>query len=59
MPDLCSRPYKPDPKMACEACVWGRGDHAEWCDAGMRLADNDKPLTEAQLDRWMEQWVEA
>lgn len=23
---------EPDPQMACERCVWGRGEHAEWCD---------------------------
>lgn len=26
-----SNPYKPDPAMCCEACVFGRGEHAEWC----------------------------
>lgn len=24
--------YKP--KMACEACAFGRGPHAEWCEVG-------------------------
>jgi len=27
MSDLMSRPYKPDPAMACERCVFGRGEH--------------------------------
>jgi DNA gyrase inhibitor GyrI len=31
MADLQSRPYKPDPAACCEACVFGRGKHAEWC----------------------------
>ena len=22
---------KPDPAMCCEACVFGRGEHAAWC----------------------------
>lgn len=26
---IVSRPFHP--KMACPACVWGRGEHAEWC----------------------------
>jgi hypothetical protein len=33
MSDLMSRPYKPDPAIACEACVFGRGVHALWCPA--------------------------
>lgn len=32
MSGITSRPYHPDPQMACERCVWGRGEHAEWCD---------------------------
>lgn len=28
---LYSRPYKPDPEKACEACIFGAGEHAEWC----------------------------
>jgi hypothetical protein len=31
MSDLMSRPYKPDPARCCEACAFGRGEHAEWC----------------------------
>lgn len=27
-----SEPYKPNPEMACEACVFGSGEHASWCD---------------------------
>ena len=30
MSDLMSRPYKPGAKC-CERCVFGRGEHAEWC----------------------------
>ncbi len=32
--DLVSRPYKPDPGKCCERCVFGRGEHAEWCEKG-------------------------
>jgi hypothetical protein len=28
-----SNPYKPDPKQCCEACVFGRGKHAWFCEA--------------------------
>lgn len=31
-----SRPYKPDPAVCCEACVFGRGEHARWCYRGIR-----------------------
>jgi hypothetical protein len=32
MAELVSRPYNPDPEYCCEACVFGRGEHAEWCE---------------------------
>jgi len=31
MSDFTSRVYRPDPEQCCEACVFGRGVHAEWC----------------------------
>ena len=31
MSDLTSRPYRPDAARVCEACVWGRGAHADFC----------------------------
>lgn len=34
--DLMSRPYRPNPNLCCEACVFGRGEHAE--GAGCRAA---------------------
>lgn len=37
MADLMSRPYKPDPAACCEACVFGRGEHAEWCRERIRM----------------------
>ena len=30
-PDFKSRRYQPDPAQCCERCVFGRGEHAEWC----------------------------
>ncbi len=57
MPDIASRPYRPNSEMCCECCVFGTGVHAEWCDSVARLSETDLPLTEAQLDKWAEQWV--
>ncbi len=31
MSDIRSMPYRPDKDHCCEACVFGRGEHAEWC----------------------------
>lgn len=31
MAEIQSRPFKPDAEMCCEACVFGRGEHAEFC----------------------------
>lgn len=36
MSDLQSRPYRPE--KCCEACVFGRGEHAEWCTMLHRVA---------------------
>lgn len=30
MSEITSRPYHP--AMACEACCFGSGEHAEWCE---------------------------
>jgi len=27
-----SNPYKPNPSMCCEACAFGTGEHAEFCE---------------------------
>ncbi len=31
---IVSRVYKPNPDKCCEACIFGRGEHVEWCAAG-------------------------
>jgi hypothetical protein len=33
MSEITSRVYQPNAAMCCEACVFGRGEHAEWCTA--------------------------
>ncbi len=38
MPDLTSRPYRPDDKQCCEACVFGGELHEEWCPQFIRPA---------------------
>lgn len=30
MAEITSRPFRPS--MACQACVFGSGDHAHWCE---------------------------
>ena len=35
-----SNPYRPGP-LCCEKCVFGRGEHAAWCEA--RLQPAPKP----------------
>ena len=32
MSDLTSRRYQPDPEKCCEACVFGSGEHAAYCE---------------------------
>lgn len=59
MPDLVSRPYNPDPAMVCCACVFGSGVHADFCPLKpWTTSDAEYTLTEAQLDKFVTQWVE-
>lgn len=45
-----SNPYRPSPDACCEACVFGRGEHAEWCWPCLGCG--------ARLDLWT-QWKVA
>lgn len=38
MSDLTSRPYHPDPKQCCEACVFGGTLHEAWCPRSLAAA---------------------
>lgn len=49
MSDLISRPYRPSPKMCCEACVFGRGPHSPWCEK-LIVFDGAKAYDEAGKD---------
>ena len=37
MDKIVSRQYKPNPAKCCEACVFGRGEHAAWCTVQVDL----------------------
>jgi hypothetical protein len=51
--DLVSRVYRPDPAKCCEACAFGRGNHAPWCPEGrvqaMKADGRRDPLCRACL----------
>ena len=47
MSDTTSRPYRPNPEMACERCVFGRGEHAEFCP-------KDAPYVGTPRPPWMD-----
>jgi len=38
MSEIVSRPYKPKKGRCCEACVFGRGRHALFCEHGLVVA---------------------
>ena len=59
MGDLVSRPFNPDPEKCCLACIFGSGVHADFCPLRPRMiGDAEYTFTEAQLDKWVGQWVE-
>ena len=50
MESIVSRVFQPDAAQCCEACVFGRGEHAAWC----RFITLDCPLcagTRLRFDR--------
>lgn len=46
MTDLNSRPYNPDPAKCCEACIFGRGEHADFCARGQFTLAEDRAIQE-------------
>lgn len=38
MADIHSNPYRPDPEQCCERCVFGTGEHADWCEEDSLVA---------------------
>jgi hypothetical protein len=43
MSGITSRPFRPDGEQCCEACVFGRGEHAASCEAySVDWADLDR-----------------
>lgn len=52
MSEITSRPYHPS--QCCEKCVFGRGEHAEWCEEGRELAEM---VAKAEIDPLIaEEW---
>ena len=31
MAEIVSKPFRPNPEVVCERCVFGHGEHAGWC----------------------------
>lgn len=56
MSDLVSRPYKPDAARCCEACVFGRGEHAAWCEREpvRRFIENGR-VAQEEIDKLLEE----
>ena len=34
MSEIASRRYRPNPDVVCERCVFGTGEHSDWCGVG-------------------------
>ena len=50
MEGIVSRLFQPDPKLCCEACAFGKGEHADFCEAAASgLA------TRATFEQWQKQ----
>lgn len=45
--------YKPNPAKACERCIFGSGQHAEWCSKGAWDRYVEETVREGLYDvRW-------
>lgn len=36
-----SLPFRPNPANCCAACVFGKGEHEDWCDYWDNFFDED------------------
>lgn len=45
-----SNPYRPDPEKCCEACVFGRGQHSDWCPKHVDAQIGEQLLSLSPLD---------
>ncbi len=52
MTDLNSRPFRPDPQQCCEACVFGKGEHSEFCERVPVVTIFYRPSPD--MDAWIE-----
>lgn len=55
MSDIVSKPYHPT--MCCERCVFGRGEHAGWCDGRPEKKKDEAALANAGII-WIKVWQE-
>jgi len=53
MPELTSRPYRPNPAKCCERCVFGNPWHATWCPENKAHIAMDTGHEEPTI-----QWIE-
>ena len=49
--NITSRAYRPNKDVCCEACVFGRGEHSDWCEEGTRCS-LDAPPPSTREDLW-------
>jgi hypothetical protein len=57
-----SNPYHPNPEHCCEACAFGRGDHAAWCGLGFEptpALPSEEETTLSHLSAPSAYWCEA
>jgi len=58
MSEIVSRVYQPNAAMCCEACVFGSGEHAEWCDTPHWITDSTLvAMSDKDLARLQERFV--
>lgn len=48
--ELVSRPYQPDPAQCCEACVFGMGHHAKWCEHAWCFCGRERTKLQGVMD---------
>jgi hypothetical protein len=52
MGEIVSRRYQPNPDKCCEACVFGRGEHAAWCPKVIRCSEDATCPGECIVGNW-------
>jgi len=52
--EIKSRVYRPNPYKCCERCVFGSGEHADWCMEG---TEDILFVTNKKQDETLEEWA--